>query len=310
MIVLWVALTVVGLAAAVRASSRGVDHAAKAALGLNLPPFAVGFTLVAVGTDLPEIANSVTASIAGFGDVNAGDSIGSAAAQASLVIGLAPFLARRGTIVNRREVLVLAGLAVAVLLLGAGLMADGDLGRGDGVALVLSWALAVTAAWRWTSPPAQPELPLREQRAWVHAAKAIGWLVLVLVAATAAVYGLTETATALAFPQYLVSFFGLAIGTSLPELVVVVAALRDGHGELALGDALGATLADASLSIGIGPIVAPTLVTAGLAVRAGLVTAALVGLVGLVLAAVGRHNRFTGVAAIALYVGAIPLLVG
>ena len=120
----------------------------------------------------------------------------------------------------------------------------------------------------------------------------------------------TTTATALAFPQYLVSFFGLAIGTSLPELVVVVAALRDGHGELALGDALGATLADASLSIGIGPIVAPTLVTAGLAVRAGLVTAALVGLVGLVLAAVGRHNRFTGVAAIALYVGAIPLLVG
>lgn len=309
MIVVWVALTVAGLTVAIRASTRGVDHAAKAALGLAIPPFAVGFTLVAVGTDLPEIANSITASLAGHGDVNAGDSIGSAAAQATLVVGLAPFLARRGTGVERREVLILGGLATTVLLLGAGLMADGDLGRGDGVALVLAWVLAVAAAWRWTSPPSQPELPLREQGAWAHATKAVAWLGLVLVAASMAVFGLTETAEAFAFPEYLVSFFGLAIGTSLPELTVVVAAIRSGHGDLALGDAIGATLADASLSIGIGPIIAPTVVTADLAVRAGLVTAGLVGLAALLLAAVGRHNRFTGVALIALYVGAIPLLV-
>ncbi len=310
MAVVWLVLTVAGLAVAVLGSTRGVDHAAKAAMGWGIPAFAIGFTLMAIGTDLPEIANSVTASIGGHGDVNAGASLGSAAAQATIVVGLAPFLARRGTGVNRRDVLLLSGLGVSALLLGVALMADGNLGRGDGVVLVLTWGLAVATAWRWTSRPPQPELALREHSAWGHGVRALGWMLLVLASAAVAVTGLTRASEALGLPEYLISFFGLALGTSLPELTVVVAALRRGHGELALGDALGATLADASIALGVGPIVAPTAVTAELAVRAGLVSAALVGVVGLLLAVVGRHNRHTGALIVLLYVGAIPLVLG
>lgn len=89
---------------------------------------------------------------------------------------------------------------------------------------------------------------------------------------------------------------------------VVVAALRQGHGDLALGDALGATLADASLSIGVGPIVASTAVTADLAVRGGLVTAGAVVLVAGTLAAAGRHGRATGALCLMLYAGVVLML--
>ena len=163
--------------------------------------------------------------------------------------------------------------------------------------------------WRRVRPPAQPELPLPERHPLGHAAIAVAWLLLVAGGATVAVVGLTNLAAGLAVPEYVVSFLGMALGTSLPELVVAVTAARRGQGDLALGDVLGASLADASLSVGAGPLVAPTAVTAALAVPGGLVAAGLVAGATLVLAARGRQTRPAGVLLVGAYVATVPLLV-
>lgn len=54
--------------------------------------------------------------------------------------------------------------------------------------------------------------------------------------------------------EYVISFFTVAIGTPLPELVVEVTAIRKRHYELALGDIIGSCLVDATLGIGLGPL--------------------------------------------------------
>jgi cation:H+ antiporter len=54
--------------------------------------------------------------------------------------------------------------------------------------------------------------------------------------------------------EYLISFFLVAIGTSLPEVVVDLTAVRKGQYELAIGDAIGSCIVDAAFSIGIGPL--------------------------------------------------------
>lgn len=308
MIAFWALVAVVGLALAAMASTHAVDHAARAAVTLGVPTFVVGFTVVALGTDLPEIANSIAASISGHGDVNVGDSIGSAAAQAALVLGLVPLLARPID-VDRRNVAVLGAATGLVLLLGVGLMADGELGRADGILLVASWGLAMWWTRSRLRPPEQPRLPLSGNGAAGHVVVALLWLLAVAGGATVAVVGLVRVAEALAIPEYLVSFLGLALGTSLPELTVALTAVRRGEGDLALGDALGASLADASLSVGTGPIIAPTAVTATLVVRGGLATTALVALATLVLVARGRLTRVTGLVLVAGYLAVIPLLV-
>lgn len=61
----------------------------------RIPPFVIGITLASIGTDLPEIANSIVASVTGHGDLNVGDAIGSATVQATLVHGLLPMIAGR-----------------------------------------------------------------------------------------------------------------------------------------------------------------------------------------------------------------------
>lgn len=308
MIALWALVAAVGLTLAALASTRAVDHAARAATALGVPAFVVGFTVVALGTDLPEIANSIAASISGHGDVNVGDSIGSAAAQTALVLGLVPLLARPVD-VDRRNVAVLGGATGLVLLLGVVLMADGQLARADGMLLVASWVVALWWTRQRLRPPEQPRLPLYGDGAVGHVVVAVLWLLLVAGGATVAVAGLVRVADALAVPEYLVSFLGLALGTSLPELTVAVTAARRGESDLALGDALGASLADASLSVGTGPVLAPTAVTASLVVRGGLATAALVALTTVVLVVRGRHTRATGVLLVVAYLAVIPLLV-
>jgi cation:H+ antiporter len=121
------------------------------------------------------------------------------------------------------------------------------------------------------------------------------------VGATVAVRSLVNLSETLGVPEFLLAFFGASLGTSAPEIAVDVTALRHGAPAIALGDALGSSLIDATLSIGVGPIVAPAAVTPGLAVTASLYTLAAVAIVGVVLVARRRHDRVSGGILMGLY---------
>ena len=118
-----------GFGGMVVASQRVVGAASDLAVGAQISPFIIGFTLLAIGTDLPEIANSIVSSLADHGDVNVGDSVGSAATQMTLVLGIlgigfGPLTLPNGNIA-RTGVFTVAALAVLALCIS-----DGRFGRG------------------------------------------------------------------------------------------------------------------------------------------------------------------------------------
>jgi len=57
-------------------SDKAVEHLVILASALGISLLMIGFTLVSIGTDLPEIVNSIVSCALGHGDINAGDSIG------------------------------------------------------------------------------------------------------------------------------------------------------------------------------------------------------------------------------------------
>ncbi|MEL7210815.1 MAG: hypothetical protein AAGK32_21685, partial [Actinomycetota bacterium] len=126
-------------------------------------------------------------------------------------------------------------------------------------------------------------------------------LLVVAAGATLAVVGTIEIAERLGAPEFLISFFALSLGTSLPELVVALTAARQGESALAAGDILGASFADATLSVGIGPLLFPVAVTASEAVPAAAAAAVAVAAVTLMLIRAERHERWTGAFALVLY---------
>ena len=310
MIVLWTLAIVGGLLLAVFASQTAVRHAMAVATELKTPPFLLGMTLMAIGTDLPEVANSIVASLAGHGDINVGDSVGSAATQATLVIGLLPWLVAGTIPIVRRNIALAGGLATSALLLTVVLVSDGDLDRVDALILLAGWLVVLAIlVWQVPSVVREPDLERPRWDALRHGLVAFLALVLVALGSMVAVTGLVRLAQLLSAPEYIVSFLVLALGTSLPELAVAATALRRGQAELALGDALGSSLFDATLSIGIGPLIAPTAVTAALAVRGGLFAAGAVGIVTITLLLIPRLNRLAGAWLVLVYLlGYVVLL--
>jgi cation:H+ antiporter len=309
-VALFIVLLVVGLAAALAASELAVSYTRALAVGLGAPPFVVGVVLVALGTDLPEIANSIASHLQGEGDVNVGDSIGSTLTQYTFVLGLFPLIA--GTLaVSRRQVGLITVLTVGGLGITTVFVLDGYLDRIEGLALIAAWGAATVITVRLLGGGTSDDPPtVRHQSKLAQTLVALGALGLVGAGATLAVYSLVRLAETVGVPEFLLAFFGASVGTSLPEILVDVTALRRGAPGIAFGDALGSSLVDSTLSIGAGPAVAPAEVTARLAAVGALYTLAAVAIVGIVLAARRRHDRVSAGVLMGLYALSYGILLG
>ena len=281
MIVVWLLVLVVSLAAAALGSRRAVTAALDASRTSNIPPGIIGLTVMAVGTDLPEIANSIVAAFGGHGDLIVGDAAGSALTQITLIFGLlclgaAPIHADRNT------VLTIGTMTTAALLIAALMSRDGVLARWEGAALVVAWVLAIILAERRRSPSTPSvEPPTANGSTGRHVLVALGWLLVVGVAATGVVESFIEISDRLGIPELIASAIVLSLGTSLPELVVDWTAIRRGAVALAIGDLFGSSLLDATLALGIGPAlravtVSPTAATACLIAAMGVMAATVI----------------------------------
>ncbi len=295
-----------GLVLAMLASRRAVVHVSALAAGSRIPPFFFGITLVAIGTDLPEMANSVAAAVSGHGDINVGDSVGSVATQITLILGLLALIAG-GLQVKKAQVTLVGGVTILSLAMGAVLLADGHLSRSDSLVLILAWLMASVAMWRQGSLQS-PSLEKPTRSKLYHGAAFFCYLTIVGLGATLAVTAFVKVSALLSVPEYLISFFAASIGTSLPELFVDVSAVRQGHHQLAIGGIFGASLVDSTLSLAIGPLVVPTFVTADFALRGSAVAAIAVLAATLLLGLTGKLSRKTGLALLLVYAAVYPLL--
>lgn len=287
-------------------SRAAIRNAVTVAEILGLPAFLVGMTLVAVGTDIPEIVNSIVAAHAGHGDITLGDTIGSVFTQITFGLGLLPFMAASAIVVERRNLLMLTALTVAGVAAGAMLYRDGTMSRVDAIALMAFWALATTAIWRFRihAPPIRVDAERPRRPVAVHVLTALFALAVVGGASSVLVGAITAVSATFGVPEYILSFFGAAVATSLPEIAVELTAIRRGQRDIAMGDVLGSCLVDASLALAIGPVLFPTTITPDLAFRGAVVAAAGVLLAGLTIGLRGRLDRSSGALLLLAYVAA------
>jgi len=296
-IVAWATVLVVGLAGAAWASRHAVLHAVRASEKAGVSAGLVGVTVLAIGTDLPEIAASIVAALSGDGDIIVGDAAGSAYTQVTLVLGLLCI----ATVItaDRASIAMLGALTVLALVVVGWLVSDGVFSRTDGLLMVSGWVLAVVATF-YVSPPSDRGSPRGSTRALPDVGRALGWLAIVAVCSTAVVESFVRVTESIGVPQLVASAVVLSLGTSLPELVVDLTALRRGAVALALGDLFGSSLLDASLAIGIGPSIRATAVSPE-AATACMVAAAGVAAATVVVVARREHRYGSAIAFFLVY---------
>ena len=254
--VIAVAVLIIGIAIMTYSSDKAVEHSVIIASASRVSPLMIGLILVSLGTDLPEIANSIASSALGHGDINVGDSLGSVLTQMTLVFGLIPFL---GGIfkVKRKEIAVIGACEVLALIIAVSIAEKGYITRMNALFLVASWPVFVLLARSATAKNAKEKEEVvapTDQRHLYHLVVAVLGFIGVAIGAYAAIQSVIKLSAVFNIPEYLISFFLVAIGTSLPEVVVDLTAVRKKQYELAIGDAIGSCIVDACFSIGIGPL--------------------------------------------------------
>jgi cation:H+ antiporter len=293
MIAVWFLLTAAGFAVMIVAARRAATTASALAARSSLPPFVIGTTVLALGTDLPEIANSIIASATGHGDLNVGDSFGSVATQVTLILGLLPFIGKPIPTTGRSIPSI--GLAtIAALVVGAILFGDGRVSRTDAALLVLVGIVGSYLVYRQSRSPQQLDLELDASPRPALVSRTLVALAFLGAGATVAVFALGRAAAVLGVPEFVMSFFVASIGTSLPELAFNITAIRRGDTVLALGDVFGSSFLDATLSVAIGPLLFPTAITAHFAVRGALTAVGAVAIATLLCGRKGMHTRWSG----------------
>ena len=225
---------------------------------LQVPPLLVGFTVVAVGTSLPELAVALQAVGQGAEDIAVGSVLGSNVANVMLVLGSAALLGAcsepdkgigRDSIavilatlfllvfVMNGEIPLLGGIAMVACLVGYYWYAYMDARKtGERIDLVDSWlpdnvTLAVPSC---------------------IIGGALIWQGAILL-----VEGATGIATRYNIPEDVIGLSIVALGTSLPELAVTLVAGLRGQGGVAIGNVLGSNVMNILGILGTAAIYAP-----------------------------------------------------
>jgi cation:H+ antiporter len=243
-------------------ADRLVDLAVTLSVRTGMPRVIIGATIVSLGTTMPEAAVSVYAAIKGQPDLALGNAVGSIICDTGLILGLACILMplpidRR--IVNRQGwIQVAAGLLLVLCCIPAsdpfGVF---DAGGGGIMPQRMGWLfialLIAYMAWSMTMVrDAENVVPGDQEKEEGDAPSAQPvWLTIILmfvsclflVASAMVLIGATkEGAERLDIPEGIIAATLVAFGTSLPELVTAMTAVRKKKGEIAIGNVIGADI--------------------------------------------------------------------
>lgn len=259
-----VALGLVGLVLGANWLVRGsVSLAGRA----GLSPLLIGLTVVAFGTSMPEVAVSLQAGLAGQGEIVLGNVLGSNVFNILVILGLSSLVAP--LLVTARVIRVDAPLMVAACVLPVLLSLDGDLGRLDGVVLLVGLGAYLLAQARLaaTEEALDAVSDFTLDGVGISVVLAVTGLILLGAGANQVVTGAANLARAAGVSELVVGLTVLAAGTSLPELATSVAATFQGERDLAVGNVLGSNVFNALGVLGIGAVAGP-----GIAVPTGVFT--------------------------------------
>ncbi len=258
--------------------SKGADILVNEAVSLSvrwgIPKIVIGATIISIGTTAPEAAVSVAAAVSGRPDIALGNAVGSIICDTSMIIGIAALirpLPSQRSVTDKQAWIHLGSALLLVLIalpwssIGKGLFQTGTFPQWAGFLFLALLALYLYRTVK-SSRNSEEASGLPEETAIedpessatpVVFLKLLFGLALIVVSSRVLIPAVEETAFRAGIPQSVIAATLVAFGTSLPELVTAVTASRRGHGELAIGNIIGADILNVLFVVGASAAVTP-----------------------------------------------------
>jgi len=269
---LGIVIFVIGLAFVIKGADFLVDGASSLARRLGVSDLAIGLTVVAFGTSLPELTVSLFAAVQGQPAVAVGNVTGSNICNILLILGisslLCPLQVQVSTVWKEIPFSLLA--QVLLLAMAADRLLDGMdinvLSRTDGLSLLALFSifLAYIAGMARDLPQAQDEDHLRIHTTGKSVVLVMVGLTLLIIGGKLVVQGALDVARWLKISESFVAVTLVAVGTSLPELATSAVAAYRKKTDIAVGNVVGSNIFNIFLILGVSSTVHPIPVPADL----------------------------------------------
>ncbi|GAA0182294.1 calcium/sodium antiporter [Clostridium sediminicola] len=235
-----------------------VDEAVSLSIHWGVPKMIIGATIVSLGTTLPEATVSVFAAINGNPDLALGNAIGSIIADTGLIIGIAALIGTlpidKNTINRQGRIQLLAGVLLAFVSLP--FLSKGPHGvitQWTGlifIALLIFYIFMLINGTRKSNEALAMDLEEEKNSVFLQIIKLSLGVVMVIASSKILIPTVGVTAARVGIPQSVIAATLVAFGTSLPELVTAITSVRKGHGELAVGNIIGADILNVLFVVG------------------------------------------------------------
>lgn len=250
---LWIVLLfAAGLVCIIKGGDLFVDAAGWIAEASGIPKFIIGATIVSFATTLPEMLVSVFAALEGNADIAVGNAVGSVTANTGLIMCLS--LVCMTCLMERRQFGVKACLLLAAILSLFGFTRDGRLSVAEGLLVLVIFAGFLAESLISARREQGTERKAEGERPAVSGKTVAGNIVKFVLGAEGIVLGaqlLIDNGSAIAallgVPDAIVAATMIAVGTSLPELVTTLTAIRKKESSLSVGNIIGANIMDLTL---------------------------------------------------------------
>jgi len=252
MLIIWIIVFIASLALLVKSADWLLGASEKIGLVIGLSPFIVGVTIVAFGTSLPELISSLVAVFQGVSEVVTANAVGSNIANILLVIGVSAILAKRLT-VSKDLIdldLPLLALGTTIFLITAW---DGSITFVESIFLLITYGIYLffSIVYKDVEEPGDEKVgkkPKLETRDFLLLSLGIVGLA---VGAKYLIDSVIELSSILNIGAGVITITAVAIGTSLPELLVSAKAALQGKAETALGNIFGSNIFNILVVTGI-----------------------------------------------------------
>lgn len=280
--VFWIFVFIISLAVLVKSADWFVESSEKIGLALKISPFIIGVTIVAIGTSFPEAVISIMATLRGATEIVVSTALGSAVANILLVVGLSAIVA--GKLVVKRSLIDLdAPLLAATTVLFVFIMWDRQIVLAEGILLLLAFLVYLLyAIFHGREKKAEKEtekitktLPSRIERREKEAGiekipekvppglnfRVFLFLILGMAGLVVGAHYNIESVLKLAeffkISASLIAITAVAVGSSLPDLVVSIQAAAKKKYEIALGNIFGSNVFLVLIVVGVPALIRP-----------------------------------------------------
>jgi len=237
-----------------------IDQSERIALKFKIPEFIIGATLIALGTSLPEMAASIAASYNGKADIAISNVIGSNILNITLVLATVFLISTKinpaRDFFAKDSTWALVPVLVFILMIF-----DGTISRFDAsLLLLLMGAYLLFLLQDAKNIPNLEDIEEIDEStfSWTKVVPLlILGFVLVIVGAHFTVESASEIARDFGISEWVIGIIMISLGTSMPELVVSIAAATKGKVDMAIGNIIGSNMANTTVVLGAAAMVHP-----------------------------------------------------